>query len=275
VNASFLGGGVGYRRAHRAALLGPEPGPDVLEIMPEHFYARPGDVDALAERYPLVFHCVGLSVGTAVADPAGDPVTRAQLPRLRELVRRARPLLVSDHLAFTRSPGGVDLGHLAPLPRTDESYALVAARVQLWQDILEVPIALENIAHPFVWPGEDMTEPAFFRRLAADTGCGVLLDVTNLLYDARNFGGEARALLAEYPQEAVVALHLAGGVLGRDRFWTDTHDHPVDEDAFALLPALRGCPALRAAIVERDDRLPTLDALAAEARRAARILRAA
>jgi uncharacterized protein (UPF0276 family) len=274
---TFLGGGVGYRRAHRAALLGPGPGPDVLEIMPEHFYARPGDIDALAERYPLVFHCVGLSVGTAAANPAGDAVTLAQLPRLRELVRRARPLLVSDHLAFTRSPGGIDLGHLAPLPRTDASYALVAARVRLWQDVLNVPIALENIAHPFEWPGPGpgMTEAAFFHRLHADTGCGLLLDVTNLLYDARNFGGEPRALLAEYPREAVAALHLAGGVLGRDRCWTDTHDHPVDEDAFALLPELRGCPALRAAIVERDDSLPALDVLAAEARRAAAILRGA
>ena len=271
---AFLGGGVGYRRAHRAALLSAEPGPDVLEIMPEHFFAHPGELDALAERYPLIFHCVGLSVGTAVTDPRGDSITRAQLPRLRELVRRTEPLFLSDHLAFTRAPNGIDLGHLCPLPCTEESYALVADRVGVWQDELEVPIALENIAHPFVWPGNTMSETAFFQRLVEDTGCGLHLDVTNLLYDARNFGRSPEALLMDHPLESAWALHLAGGVhSARDRFWNDTHDHPIDEEVFALLPSLRGVSPLRAAIVERDRRLPPLAELVAEANRAAEILR--
>ncbi|HEX2657865.1 MAG TPA: DUF692 domain-containing protein, partial [Polyangia bacterium] len=266
-------GGIGYRRAHRAALLGPEAGPEILEIVPEHFFGAPDQLDALAERYPLVFHSVGLSVGTAVDDPVGDAMTRAYLERIRALARRARPLYVSDHLAFTRSPSGTDLGHLCPLPLTEESYALVAARVRRWQDALELPLALENIAHPFVWPGDTVDEPTFFRRLADDTGCGLLLDVTNLLYDARNFGQDPRALLERYPLHAVRGLHLAGGARARDQFWIDSHDRPVDEDAFALLPALRGRAPIQAAIVERDARLPSVEALCAEARRAASLLR--
>lgn len=266
-------GGIGYRRAHRAALLGPAPGPEVLEIVPEHFFAEPGGLDALAERYPLVFHSVGLSVGTAVVDPTGDAVTRAHLERIRALAHRARPLYFSDHLAFTRAPGGRDLGHLCPLPLSEESYALVAARVRRWQETLELPLALENIAHPFVWPGDTIDEPTFFRRLADDTGCGLLLDVTNLLYDARNFGHDPRALLARYPLAAVRGLHLAGGARARDHFWIDSHDHPVDEDAFALLSALRGRARVQAAIIERDTRLPSVEALCAEARRAASLLR--
>ena len=58
--------------------------------MPEHFFAHPGEIDALAERYPLVFHCVGLSVGTAVADVAGDEVTRAHLGRAAGARARGR-----------------------------------------------------------------------------------------------------------------------------------------------------------------------------------------
>jgi uncharacterized protein (UPF0276 family) len=244
-------------------------------VIPEHFFGRPDALDALAARYPLVFHSVGLSIGTAVVDPLGDDVTRAYLERLRGLVRRARPLFVSDHLAFTRSPSGLDLGHLCPLPCGDATYALVAARVRAWQDALDVPIALENIAHPFTWP-DTATEPALFARLARETGCGLLLDVTNLLYDARNFGDEPAAALERYPLDAVWAVHLAGGVrAARDRFWLDTHDHPVDEDAFALLPRLRGRAPVRAAIVERDRHVPPLPELCAEARRAATLLRAA
>jgi uncharacterized protein (UPF0276 family) len=272
--SEFLGAGVGYRRAHRAALLGPGPSPDVLEVMPEHFFAHPEEMDALAERYPLIFHCVGLSIGTAVDDLRGDEVTRAQLKRLRALVRRVKPLFVSDHLAFTRAPNGLDLGHLCPLPCNEESYALVAERLHVWQDELEVPIALENIAHPFIWPGDAMSEASFFQQLVDETGCGLHLDITNLLYDARNFGREPEALLMDYPLESAWALHLAGGVhSARDRFWNDTHDHPIDDEVFALLPPLRGVAPVRAAIVERDRRLPPLAELVAEARRAAEILR--
>jgi uncharacterized protein (UPF0276 family) len=259
---------------HRASLLGPGPGPDVLEIMPEHFFAHPEDIDALADRYPLIFHCVGLSVGTAVDDVLGDEVTRTQLERLRRLIQRARPLFISDHLAFTRAPNGTDLGHLCPLPCTEESFALVAERVRVWQDTLEIPVALENIAHPFVWPNDTMSEPAFFRRLVEQTGCGQLLDVTNLLYDAHNFGADPAALMRQYPLAAVWALHLAGGVQSeRDRFWSDTHDHPIADEVFALLPPLRGRAPVTAVIVERDRRLPPLDELLAEARRAAALLR--
>jgi uncharacterized protein (UPF0276 family) len=268
----FVGGGLGYRRGHRAALLASDPGPDLLEIMPEHFFAAPDELDPLAARYPVVFHSVGLSVGTAAGDEAGDPVTRAALARVRELARRARPLFVSDHLAFTRSPGGIDLGHLCPLPCTEEAYALVATRVRAWQELLDAPIALENIAHPFRWPDDTMSEPEFFRRLTADTGCGLLLDLTNLLYDARNFGGAPAELLAAYPLEAVWGVHLAGGVEGADRFWNDTHDRAVDEEAYSLLARLGGCPALKSVVIERDGRLPPLPELAAEARRAAEIV---
>jgi len=272
----FLGAGVGYRRAHRTALLGEGPRPDVLEVMPEHFFAHPEELDALAERYPLIFHCVGMSIGTAVENLRGDAVTRGQLRRLKEMVRRANPLFLSDHLAFTRAPNGIDLGHLCPLPCNEESYAVVAERLHVWQDELEVPIALENIAHPFIWPGDTMSETTFFQRLCDETGCGLHLDVTNLLYDARNFGREPEALLMDYPLESAWALHLAGGVhSARDRFWNDTHDHPIDEEVFALLPPLRGVAPVRAAIVERDRHLPPLAELLAEARRAADILRRA
>jgi uncharacterized protein (UPF0276 family) len=243
--------------------------------MPEHFFAAPFELEPLAARYPMVFHSVGLSIGTAAGDEAGDPVTRAALARVRELARRARPLFVSDHLAFTRSPGGIDLGHLCPLPCTEETYALVAARVRAWQEILEAPIALENIAHPFRWPGDTMSEPELFRRLTADTGCGLLLDLTNLLYDARNFGGRPSDLLTQYPLDAVWGVHLAGGVEGADRFWNDTHDQAVDEEAYALLRQLAGRPALKTVVVERDGRLPSLGELCAEARRAAEIVRGA
>src|SRR5262249_37140067 len=157
----------------------------------------------------LVFHEVGLSLGTADGSAVG--AARALLAQLRGLVDLARPRLFSDHLALTRSPEGVDLGHLAPLWYTRESLRIVIEHVRACQDVLGVPIALENIAAPFVLPHAEMSEPEFFAALVEATGCGMLLDLTNLLLTARNFGFDPRKRMLEYPLSSVVAVHLAGG----------------------------------------------------------------
>ena len=267
--AGFLGAGIGYRREHRDALLAAtaEEAPAVLEVMPDHCFADPESIDALAARYPIVFHDVGLSLGTA-----GDPGPgKARLRRIAALAARARPVLFGEHLALTRSPSGIDLGHLAPLWLTHELLELLVARVSAVQDALGVPVVLENIAAPFEVPGGDLTEPELLARLVERTGCGLLLDLTNLLYTARNRGLDAPAVLRDYPLAAVMQVHLAGGVLERDG-WIDTHSEPVEDATYALLAELRrAAPALRTIIVERDDKLGPLGELVAEATRAEQI----
>jgi uncharacterized protein (UPF0276 family) len=260
---TFLGGGIGYRRAYRDALLGDGPRPSVLEVIPDHFFADPDALAALA-TYPIVFHEVAMSIGTA---DDGRP-TRAMIDRIRPLVDIAKPVLFSDHLAITRSPSGVDLGHLCPIWHTDVTFASICDSIRAWEDIFGVPIALENIAAPFMIPDEDMTEAQFFCELVEATGCGMLLDVTNLLANAHNFGFDPVTRLADYPLEAVVQVHLAGGVVHKG-FWVDSHSEPVADASYELLAKLRERASnLVAIIVERDDRLPPLPELVGEARRA-------
>jgi uncharacterized protein (UPF0276 family) len=255
--------GIGYRRAHRDALLAGQPRELVLEIVPDHFFADPDAIAPLAERYPIVFHDVGLSIATAGAAP------RERVQRIRELAARAKPLLFSDHLAITRGPSGIDLGHLAPVWLVPEVLDLVVDRVLGLQDTLGVPVALENISTPFTIPGGAMTEPEFFARLVERTGCGLLLDVTNVLVDSRNHGFDARARVREYPLAAVRQIHLAGGRRGSDRLWVDSHDAPVEDASYALLGEVaRARPDVVAIVVERDHHLESLDALVAEAERA-------
>lgn len=266
---TFLGAGIGYRRSHRQALLGGS-GPPVLEIVPDHFFADPAALEALADRHAIVFHDVGLSIASA-----GDDVRLKQrLARLAPLVRLARPVCFSDHLALTCSPSGIDLGHLAPIWRTEEQLDRVVAGVCEVQDALGVPVAFENIAAPFEIPG-GMSEPEFFTRLVQRSGCGMLLDATNLLLTARNQGYDVRRRLQEYPLEAVYQVHLAGGRLDADGEWVDSHSEPVEEESFALLAELGRCEqALLTIVIERDQQLTELAALLAEAERAARIWQA-
>src|SRR5688572_20002306 len=111
ISAHFVGAGIGYRARYRAELLALETAPSVLEIVPDHFFAAPAEIEALAARFALVFHDVGLSLATI---DRRDERARRRLRRLRDLVDRARPLVFSDHLALTRSQR-VDLGHLCPV----------------------------------------------------------------------------------------------------------------------------------------------------------------
>lgn len=194
----WLGAGVSYRRCHHEALFAAARRPRVLEVIPEHFLAAPGDIEPLADAFELVFHSVGLSVATAPGGPA-RAVLDARLARVRELVRIARPAWVSDHLALTVSPDGLDIGHLAPIPYNLDTLQIVVDRVRAWQDALAVPVALENIAAPFEIPGALMREPELLHRLIEATGCHLLLDVTNLLLNGRNFGFDPATRLAQYP----------------------------------------------------------------------------
>lgn len=263
---TFLGAGIGLRRVHHDALLAArgDARPAALEVIPDHFFADVGALAALADAYPIVLHDVGVSLGTA----SKNDVARARLERIKEVCRHARPRFFTEHVAMTRAPSGIDLGHLLPLHYTRAQLDVVVDRVRALMDTLSLPVALENIAAPFVIPGADYSEPEFFHRLVERTGCGVLLDVSNLVVNAKNFGFDAAARLLEYPLHAVWQVHLAGGILSKG-WWVDSHSTAVHDESFALLGRLkRSAPDVVTLIVERDDRIPPLEDLVAEARRA-------
>ena len=239
----------------------------MLEVMPDHFFADPAPLEALADDFEVVLHDVGMSLGSGRARL--DDIDHARLARLRAVVAMVHPAIVSDHLAVTRG-AELEVGHLAPVWYTTESLAIVVDRVNAWQDAIGCELALENIASPFVIPESDMDEPEFFHRLVDATGCRLLLDLSNLLFNARNFGFDPRQRLDEYPLEAVVQVHLAGGEPCAG-FWVDSHANPVEDASFELLSALRSKAPVRAIVIERDGRLPTLADLVSEARQAERI----
>lgn len=258
---------IGYRHVWREALLqaDAEARPDALEVMADHFFARPQGIEALAERYPLVLHDVGCSVASGGPDPE-------RLRRLVDLVRRARPVAFTDHLAVTRtsqghSGRGIDLGHLCPMWYTEQALEAVVEGVQRLQDALGIPVALENIATPFEIPGATLTEAELWHRLVQRTGCGLLLDVTNALLDGRNRGDDPLQRLRQLPLGAVRLVHLAGG-RSHGAYWIDSHSEPVEEASYALLRQLSGEMAPEMVIVERDSHLPPLQEIVAEARRA-------
>ena len=254
--------GISLRRAWIPALLRlpAEAAPEVLEVVPDHFF---GDVDRLrplAERYPIVLHDTELSLGTP------GPLDGAHLSALKAVAEASGARCLSGHLALTRSPGGTALGHLAPLLRSPAALGALREKAAQLRDALGCALLLENPATPFVPPG-GLPEGDFLHALVEGDRVGLLVDLSNLLVDHRNGGPAPEVRLADWPLKAARQVHLAGGRQGRDA-WIDSHDSPVDPAAYALLPHLVERAPIDWVVVERDARLPPLAALIDEARAA-------
>ena len=253
--AGVAGVGIGWRR--EIDLTVPRlPGLDFVEIVAENVH--PGHVPATlmalhGSGTPVVPHGVSLSLGGA------DPLDPAKLARLAALASAFGSPLVSEHVAFCRA-GGVEAGHLLPVPRTRAALDVLAENVRAAQQALPVPLAVENIAALIAWPEDELTEGEFLSELVERTGVLLLLDVANL-YTARvNFGADPVAAIEALPLEQVAYVHVAGGEL-RDGVWHDTHAHPLSAEILDVLAALvaragqfRTLPGV---LLERDDAYPS------------------
>src|SRR6202521_919036 len=83
---------------------------------------KPAQLGALAKRYPLSVHGVGLSIGSM------QPLDCDHLARLKLLCDRYAPESFSEHLAWS-SHNGVYLNDLLPLPYTRQTLARVAEHI--------------------------------------------------------------------------------------------------------------------------------------------------
>jgi uncharacterized protein len=253
-----LGVGIGWR-SEIDLTVERLPGVDWVEVVAENLHAEhlPESIVVLRERgMPVLPHAVSLSVGGA------EPVDPKRVEHLAELAEALDAPMASDHVCFVRG-GGLDSGHLMPVPRTREALDVLVANVKTVQANLNVPFALENIAALLEWPDAELTEAQFLSELTGRTGCLLLVDVANLYANARNLGQDPMRLLDELPLERLAYVHVAGGV-ERDGVYHDTHAHPVLPEVLDLLGELVSRVDPPGVLLERDDDYPSDAELAAE-----------
>jgi len=253
-----LGLGIGWRPEIDLAV--PRlPGVEWVEVVAENVDPRavPASLAALHQRgLPVIPHGVSLSLGGT------EPLDGKRLGRLAGLAERFGSPLVSEHVAFCRA-GGMEAGHLLPLPRTRAALGVLTENIRAAQAALPVPLAVENIAALVSWPEDEFTEAQFLTELVERTGVLLLLDVANLYTAQVNFGLDPIATLDALPLDRVGYVHVAGGVL-RDGVWHDTHAHPVSQEILNILAALAERTPLPGVMLERDDAYPSDAELAAE-----------
>jgi uncharacterized protein (UPF0276 family) len=259
-----LGVGLGFRSPFRGDLFLARDRVDFLEITADHYLDASPEKDRelalLADHFPLIPHGLNLSLGGA------EGLDPDYLEKLAGLVRRVNPPWWSEHVAFTRA-GGVDIGHLAPLPFSVEALDVLCANIAEARRRIDVPLIVENITYTIALPGSEMDEADFLDELADRTGCGLLLDVTNLHTNAINHGFDPIEWLDRLPIDRVVQLHFAGGEWQGGRL-VDSHARPAPPEVWALLEEVVARAPVRGIILERDEDLPPFGELLDELDRA-------
>lgn len=260
--------GIGLRSHHFRQILEEIPPVAWMETHPENYFGEGGVplqfLEQIRSRYPLSFHGVGLSLGSS------DPIDLAHLQKLKGLIDRFEPALISEHLSWS-SVSGRFLNELLPIPYTPESLELVCSKIDQVQEFLKRPLLIENITSYLTWRISNLPEGAFMAEVARRTGCGILLDVNNVYVNAVNHHFDPLEYLKTIPAQAVSEIHLAGfDHFGR--WLIDTHGQKPHQDVWELYRWVVDHVGPRPTLIEWDTNIPPLHVLVEESQRAQNIL---
>ena len=269
-------GGIGLKAEYYRAILDEAPDLGFFEIHAENYMGAGGPphhfLTAIRERYPLSLHGVGLSIGGA------RPLDREHLLSLRALNECYEPGLFSEHLAWSSHASGY-LADLLPLPYTAQTLTRVCDHIDETQGAIGRRMLLENPATYVTFEESTYAEADFIAEVARRTGCGLLLDVNNVFVSAANHGFDPRTYLAAFPLGEVAEIHLAGHAPQTDDdgkpVLIDDHGSPVAEPVWALYADVMARTGPLPTLIERDNDVPALATLVAEAARADAIMAAA
>lgn len=269
--------GIGLKPWHVQEVLASRPDIGFFEVHAENYMVAGGPLhwglERVRERYPITLHGVGLSIGGEA------PPDEVHLDRLDALIRRYQPAVFSEHLAWS-GHGGVFFNDLLPLPFNPATLGRVCAHIDRVQTRLQRRLLLENPSTYLGFTDSTMDEADFLREVLRRSGCGLLLDVNNAYLSCTNHGRDAGAylhrLLHGLAPDAVGQIHLAGFTPDRDAdgapLLIDSHGTPVDAAVWRLYAEVLARLGAVPTLLERDNDVPPLADLLAEAWQAERLM---
>ena len=250
--------GVLYDFRYSAAIQDRRADLDFVELIPDRFLtiSDPNRLTNYWAELPTVFHCLNFSIGSAA------PLSRKYLKQISRLARDFNPMWLSDHLAVTRV-GKIDLGSLSPIRTTPRAMQKLADKISIIQDELQTQFLVENISFYFRLPGNEIPEADFLQMLVERTGCGILLDINNVVVNSKNHGFNATEYVSNFPLHAVREIHIAGHRRSGDLF-IDSHADPVGQEVWDLLTYVASKLDRVNVILERDQELPPFEEVVKE-----------
>ena len=268
------GTGIGFKPAHAAALLSDGTDLDLVEVHAENLMGAGGPVhaqlDLVRREFALSLHGVGLSIGGEA------PLDERHLERLALVAARFEPAAVSEHLAWS-THGGVFFNDLLPIAYDAPTLERVVRHVDRLQERLNRRVLIENPSTYVALAGSAMEEADFLAELVARSGCGLLLDLNNVVVSQHNRGESPARYFDRYPLHAVGEIHLAGHaveVLDDDTLLRiDDHGSAVGDETWALYALIVARLGDVPTLIEWDTDVPDFEVLAGEARTARGIQR--
>jgi len=263
--------GVGLRSQHIAEVMRTRPAVPWFEVHAENYMSGGPTVrvlEQIRQDYPISIHGVGLSLASA------DGLDARHLTRLKRLVERLEPVLVSEHLAWSIANGAY-LNHLLPLVYTEETFEIVCRNVEHAQTVLGRRILVENPASYLRFAGSSIPEPEFLTAVVRRTGCGLLCDVNNIYVTSQNFDQNPVTYIEGLPADVVGEMHLAGHTINDvdgQPMLIDDHGAPVSQAVWELFTLALAHFGPVPTLIEWDTNIPAFAVLVAEASKADRLL---
>lgn len=251
--------GLGLRHPHHQHALQQKPDVDFFEVHSENFIAEGGAsldfLEKISALYPLSFHCVGISLGSA------SGLDKKHLKNIKKLLDRFKPILFSDHLSWSNSSNAGTANDLLPIPYTKEALQIFCDNVRHAQDFFGREILIENPSAYLEFTDSKISEVNFLNEIAQKTGCGILLDINNIFVSAENFSFDAKKYLDEIDVTKVKEIHLAGHSIYKG-LRIDTHNTNICDEVLSLYKNFVKKNKLKVpTLVEWDEEIPEFSVL--------------
>ena len=264
--------GVGLRHPHFEDALAAPKGIDFVEFHAENLFAQSRlQQQFIAEvkgHWDISIHGTSFGLGS-VTPPAEDAIVA-----LEALIHDTQPRLISEHVCFNRAMVHGKLlhgGDLYPIPYNETSLTVLCEQIDALQQRLGRTLLLENLSAYLHDIPHEFSEATFLNLMVERTGCGLLLDLNNVLVNEYNRGADAPltsalAFVKALPAHAIHEIHLAGftptQVQGQ---YIDDHACPVSDEGWQLyadtIALLGSVPTL----IEWDNALPEWSVLKEQA----------
>lgn len=253
--------GIGFRREFATAFLNANTlTPHFVEFAPENWIGMGGfwkkKLDAVVEKYPIVCHSLAMSIGSP------EDLDMQYLKDIKQFLKEVNCQMYSFHLSFAKCDNA-HLYELLPIPFTEDAVTHVAKKIQIVQDFLERPIAIENVSY-YTPLAPEMTEIQFVNAVIEQANCKLMLDVNNVYVNAFNHQYDAKSFIDALPLEKVMYMHMAGHTQVSEDTIIDTHGEAIIDPVYDLFSYTIQKTNPVPVLLERDFNIPELPILQQE-----------
>lgn len=263
-----FGVGLGLRRQLFEPILKHKKEIDFLEIAPENYICRGGEILqrllTVKKYFPIIPHGLNLSIGGT------EPFDPVLINNIKKLFTVINPPWFSDHLCFNYVEKTY-IHDLIPLPYNKTVVKHVAGRIKKIQDILQIPFLIENPSYYMILDNE-MDESEFISEIVEKADCGLLLDINNVYVNSKNHKYDPLQFLDSLPLERTVQVHIAGH-LNTGKIIIDTHGESIINEVYNLFGELLKRCTPKAILLERDFNFPQFSDLLNEMKKIRSIMK--